>query len=114
MGWSQPGGGRELLRIAWPLVLSNSFWSLQIAIDRIFLSWRSTDEAGAALAAAMLFWVPVTLVQYTVGYVTAFVAQYHGAGQPERIGPVVWQALLLALAGGLACLLLLPAVDPVI
>src|SRR5438105_3143738 len=21
MGWSQPGGGRELLRIAWPLIL---------------------------------------------------------------------------------------------
>src|SRR5438874_892683 len=99
MAWRGPGGGREVLRIAWPLILSNSFWTIQIGMDRIFLGWRSSNDVAAAMAAAMMFWAPVTLLQFTVGYITTFVAQYRGAEQPERIGPVVWQGLFLAFAG---------------
>src|SRR5437868_6128647 len=36
--WHQEGGGRELLQLAVPLILSSSFMTLQIAIDRILLS----------------------------------------------------------------------------
>src|SRR5262245_28426541 len=108
-----PGGAGEVLRIAWPLILSNSFWTIQIGMDRVFLGWRSSDDVAAAMAAAMLFWTPVTLLQFTVGYVTTFVAQYRGASQPRRIGAVVWQALFLALAGGLLFLLLVPLADTI-
>jgi MATE family multidrug resistance protein len=52
------------------------------------------------MTAVMLFWTPLTLLQFTVNYVTSFVAQYRGAGQPERVGPAVWQAIYLALATG--------------
>lgn len=114
MAWRGPGGAGEVLRIAWPLILSNSFWTIQIGMDRVFLGRRSSDDVAAAMAAAMLFWTPVTLLQFTVGYVTTFVAQYTGAGQPRRIGPVVWQALFLAVAGGLAFLLLLPLTESII
>ena len=82
--------------LAWPLILSNSFWTLQITLDRVFLGWRSSNDTAACMAAAMLFWVPTTLLQYTVSYVTTFVAQFHGARQPERVGPVVWQAIALS------------------
>ena len=34
---------RELLALAWPLILSNSFWTLQITLDRVFLSQDSPD-----------------------------------------------------------------------
>jgi len=114
MAWRGPGGGREVLRLAWPLILSNSFWTLQITLDRVFLGWRSSNDTAACMAAAMLFWVPTTLLQYTVSYVTTFVAQFHGARQPERVGPVVWQAIILAVAGGLGFLLLLPLSESII
>lgn len=106
------GGYRELMRLALPLIISNSFWTLQIAIDRILLGRYSSDAVGAAVATAMLFWAPFALLQYTAGYASTFVAQYLGAGRPRRVGPVVWQSLHFSVLGGLAFLLLVPAARP--
>src|SRR5262249_58375913 len=91
--WQGPGGGGEVMRLALPLIVSNSFWTLQITIDRVLLSRYSSDAVAAAMPAVLLFWTPLTLLQNTAGYSTTFVAQYLGAGRPQRIGPVVWQAL---------------------
>ena len=41
--WRQEGGGQELVRLALPLVLSNSFLTLQVSIDRALLSQFSSD-----------------------------------------------------------------------
>jgi multidrug resistance protein, MATE family len=103
--------GKQLLRVAWPLILSNSFWVLQINLDRIFLSWSSGVAVGAAMTTAVLFWVPLSLLQYTANYATTFVAQYTGAGQPRRVGAAVWQSLYFSLAAGLAFLALIPFSD---
>jgi MATE family multidrug resistance protein len=107
-----PGGYRELLRLALPLIISNSFWTLQITIDRILLGRYSSDAVGAAVASVMLFWAPFALLQYTAAYASTFVAQYLGAGRPSRVGPVVWQALHFGVLGGVAFLLLVPAARP--
>src|SRR6516165_545518 len=71
--WRSDGGGSELLHLAWPLILSNSFWTLQIATDRILLSRSSSDAVAAAMVAAVLFWTPLTLLQNTANYATTFV-----------------------------------------
>lgn len=102
---------RQLLRIAWPLVLSNSFWMVQITLDRIFLSWHGSEDVGAAMASVMLLWVPLSLLQGTAAYATTFVAQYTGAGLPRRVGAAVWQALYFAVVAGVAFLLLVPAAE---
>lgn len=105
------GGTAELLRLAWPLVLSNSFWTLQIALDRILLSRSTGVGVGAAFSAAMFFWVPMSFVQNTASYATTFVAQYTGAKQPHRVGPAVWQSLYFSVFAGLAFLGLAPLAD---
>jgi MATE family multidrug resistance protein len=78
------------LRLALPLILSNSFWTLQVVIDRALLSHFSSNAMAAAMPAAMLYWTPFLLVQNIANYATTFVAQYTGAGRPERVGPAVW------------------------
>jgi MATE family multidrug resistance protein len=108
------GSCRELLRLAWPLILGQSFWTLQIVLDRILLSRSSTEAVGAAMSAVMLFWAPLTLFQYTANYATAFVAQYTGAGQPLRVGAVTGQALWFAVGSGLAFLGALPLAEPLV
>ena len=112
--WQGPGGAREVLRLAWPLILGNSFWTLQITLDRVLLSRADSELVGAAMAAALLFWTPITLLQYTANYATTFVAQYTGAGMHKRVGPVVWQALYVSLAAGLGFLALLPVADEIV
>jgi MATE family multidrug resistance protein len=94
--------------MAWPLIVSNGFMTLQVTIDRIFLSRHSSDEVAAAMPAVMLFWTVFALPQNTVSYVTSFVAQYIGANRPERVGPAVWQALYLSVAAGLGFFAFLP------
>ncbi len=106
------GGYRELLRLALPLIITNSCWTLQITIDRVLLGRYSSDAVGAVVAATVLFWAPFALLQLTAAYASTFVAQYLGAGRPQRVGPVVWQSLHYSVLGGLAFLLLLPAARP--
>lgn len=108
------GGSRELLKLAFPLVLSNAFWTLQMTIDRIMLSRQNSDAVGAAMTAGVLYWVPLALLQQTAAYATTFVAQYIGAGRKERAGPAVWQAIYFSFAAGLGFLLLLPLIAPLV
>ncbi len=98
----------DLLHLAWPLMLSNLFFSIQIVIDRTFLSQYDPDASAAALASSMLMWIPVIFVQNTGGFATTFVAQYYGAKRFEQIGPIVWQAIYWSILGGLAILCLAP------
>src|SRR5437773_2166498 len=87
------GGLREVLHLAWPLVLTNGCWTVQIFLDRMFLAQHSGREMAATLPAVLLFWSLLNLFFHTSGYVATFVAQYSGAGRPKRIGPAIGQAL---------------------
>lgn len=91
---------KEILKVAWPLIVANSFWNLQLTIDRIFLGMMSTEALGAAMAVMGVFWVPMALLQQTSNYITTFVAQYFGAKENEKIGSCVWQALYVSMIGG--------------
>jgi MATE family multidrug resistance protein len=106
--WRQEGGGGELLHLAFPLILSNSFLTLQITIDRALLSQSSSDAVAAAMPAALLYWTPFTLLQNIANYATTFVAQYTGAKRLDRVGPAVWQALYFSVVAGIAFLGLPP------
>lgn len=92
---------KVILKFAWPLIVANSFWNLQLTIDRIFLGAHSTESLGAAMAVMGVFWVPMALLQQTASYVTAFIAQYHGANEDFKIGSCIWQAFYVSVIGGL-------------
>lgn len=91
--WSRPGGPREVLQVALPLIVTTAFWSLQWFIDRVFLMHYSTDAIAAALPAGMLQWTLVCFPMGVASYVTTFVAQYYGAQRPQRIGLAVAQGI---------------------
>ena len=112
--WRRPCGWGDVWRIALPLILSNSVWTLQITIDRVLLGQLSSDAVGAAMAAVMVFWTPLALLQSTAAYATTFVAQYYGAGRHDRVGASVWQAVYFATATGLAFLALVPVAPQII
>ena len=95
-----PGGYRELLLIAVPLIISSGTQSLMHVIDRVFLMWCSRDAVAAALPGGMLFWSLLSLPWGIVSYTNAMVAQYDGAKQPSRACQCVWQAVYLAVISG--------------
>src|SRR6202023_2376144 len=103
-----PGGSRELLSLALPLVVSQSFMTVQVFVDTILLAWHDPREMAASFPAVMWFWLAFGLLQVTAGYVSTFVAQYTGAGRQERVGPAVWQGIHFAVLSGLLFLLMVP------
>lgn len=105
---TQDGGLREVVLLAWPLVLTNGCWTVQIFLDRVFLAQYSGRDMAATLPAVMFFWALQNFFFHTAGYVSTFVAQYVGAGRPHRVGPAIGQALHFALIGGAFFIVLAP------
>jgi multidrug resistance protein, MATE family len=91
--WNRPCGGREVLALTLPLVISTGSWSVMMFVDRMFLMWYSSDMMAATMPAGMLYWTMICFPLGMAGYVNTFVAQYYGAQRPERIGAATWQGL---------------------
>lgn len=97
---AEPGSLRELLRVAIPMVLSSGSLSLMHIIDRIFLTWYSTDAMAASLPAGTFHWTVMSILIGTATYANTFVAQYDGAGRNDRVAASVWQSIYLSAVGG--------------
>ena len=110
--WNSDGGYREVLVIAIPLILSTATWSVQHFVDRMFLTWYSPETIAAAMPAGMLNFTLISIFMGTAGYVSTFVAQYHGGGHYHRIGPALWQGIYISLFGGLVLLCVIPLAEP--
>jgi MATE family multidrug resistance protein len=90
--WDGPGGGREVLKIGYPLILAQLSFTLQTFVDRLFLTWYSAEAVAGAVTALFVVWTYIGVCIGTGEYVTSFVAQYLGAGRPDRVGRAMWQA----------------------
>ena len=106
--WEGEGGYREVLRVAIPLVLSTSAWSVQHFVDRMFLVWYSPEAIAAAMPAGILNFTIMSFFIGTASYVSTFVAQYYGAEKYSRIGPALWQGIYVSLLGGIVMFCLIP------
>lgn len=103
--WNRPAGGREVLAVAMPLVISSLSWTVMTFIDRVFLYHDSRESMTAAFSAGTVWFAVMCLPLGITMYASTFVSQYFGAGRPERIGLTVWQGVWLSL---LATPLLIP------
>jgi len=106
--WNCEGGYRQVLAIAVPLILSTASWSVQHFVDRMFLAWYSPETIAAAMPAGMVYFTVVSVFMGTAGYASTFIAQYHGAGRYDRIGPAIWQGVYVSLLGGFVLICMIP------
>jgi MATE family multidrug resistance protein len=106
--WNSPGGYREVLAVAVPLILSTASWSVQTFVDRMFLSWYAPEAIAAAMPAGMVYFSIVSVFMGTAGYASTFVAQYYGAGRYHRIGPALWQGVYISSIGGIVLICAIP------
>lgn len=95
--WARPCGYRDVLKVAFPLVVSMLSFTIMHFCDRLFLTWYSTDAMAAVMPSGMLCWSVFSFPMGIVAYTATFVSQFVGAKQDERVGPLMWQALRLSL-----------------
>lgn len=99
-GAAAPAGSlRELLYVAFPLIISAGSLSLMNAVDRAFLAVLDIDALAASMPASMMLWTSLSLPLGIAGYTNAFVAQYEGAQRKDRVASSIWQGLLVATLG---------------
>jgi MATE family multidrug resistance protein len=94
-----PGGIREMLVIALPMVVSSACATVMIFTDRLFLARVGSEQMSAAMGGGLTNFVLTTFVLGLTGYSTALVAQYLGSGQKQRCPGVTTQALIICLLG---------------
>ncbi len=110
--WESKAGYKEVLVLAFPLILSTGSWSIQHFVDRMFLTWYSAETIAAVTPAGILSFTIMSLFIGTASYVSVFVAQYYGSGLFNRIGPSLWQGVYVAILAGVMNLLLIPFAGP--
>ncbi len=93
-----PGGVRQLLGIALPMVVSSACDTLMMFIDRLFLAKLGAEYMSAALGGGVCCFMFMTFFVGVTGYSNALVAQHLGAGIKEKCSLVTTQALLISLA----------------
>jgi multidrug resistance protein, MATE family len=100
---------REVILLAYPVVLSHLANSLMGLTDIFIMGWVDTAAQGGVGIGALLNWTCGSFFIGTLTIINTFVAQHFGAGERARCGPVVWQGLLVTL---LFCAVLLPLAGP--
>ncbi|MEW6531131.1 MAG: MATE family efflux transporter [Thermodesulfobacteriota bacterium] len=93
----EPGGYREVIRIAGPLILATGSLTLTLFVDRLFLAWHSEASVAAASPAGITYFTLCSLFMGTAQYVNSIVAQYHGAGDRPACARAVWQGIFFAI-----------------
>ena len=95
--WGRPAGGREVLNVAFPLVVSSLSWTIMTFVDRVLLKWESGDAMAAAFASGAFWFSTLCLPLGITMYTGTFVSQYFGAHRRERIGVAMWQGVWVSL-----------------
>lgn len=92
-----PGSLLELLFIAIPLILSVLSNNLMIFVDRLIMSYYST-EAMNSVAAASMAWFMFAIGAITVAAIAeVFSGQNNGAKRYDQVSKPVWQMIWFAI-----------------
>jgi MATE family multidrug resistance protein len=103
-----PGGIREMLAIALPMIISYAADTVMTFTDRMFLSRLGPEVMNAAMGGGLTAFMMSTFFLGLIGYSTALVAQYLGANRKNTCPTVTTQALLVVLIAYPVILLMKP------
>ena len=102
------GGAREVLHIAYPLILSTATITIMHFVDRMFLSWYSQATIAASTPAGITSFTIICPFMGIAGYTNTLVAQHFGAGEKDKCARATWQGIFFALLAYGVILLFIP------
>lgn len=102
--WQKNQRYREVFAICLPLVMGMSAVTVMEFTDRVFLSNYSLEAISAASPASATAFLFLVLFGGVGSYCGVFIAQYSGAGRPEKIGSMLWQGIYFTIFSGIILL----------
>lgn len=88
---------KELLTLAYPMVISQGAFAVMIFTDRFFMSLVSPTHMAASLGGGVASFFCMSLFIGVLSYTNALVAQYFGSKELAKCPRVVTQGLILTL-----------------
>jgi multidrug resistance protein, MATE family len=107
-GYNKPGGIKDLLAMAFPMMISTACDGVMTFTDRLFLSRVGSEQMNAVMGGGLTFQMLTFFFIGLTGYSTALVAQYYGAKEYKNSPKAAFQAILITLAAWPVILLLKP------
>jgi MATE family multidrug resistance protein len=106
--YHEPGGIRELLTLALPMIISTACDGVMTFTDRLFLARIGSEQMNAAMGGGVTMQMLMFFFVGLTGYSTALVAQYFGAGEKHNATKAAFQAILVTLLAWPVILLIKP------
>ncbi len=112
---SPPGGFREVVTLAYPVVLTQISATLMGVVDSAMVGRLGATQLAAVGFGSIWLWTIFSLLYGTASGVQTFVSQADGAGRPRQCGQWAWQALYtIAPVGLLFVIVLMPLIGPLL
>lgn len=105
----KPGSIGEMIDVALPMVVSFGCDTAMIFTDRLFLAKLGSQSMSAAMTGGLSVFMLMSFFLGLIGYTTALVAQYLGAGKKEGCSRSLSQGIILSLVAYPFILALIPA-----
>lgn len=101
---------RNLLIIAFPMIISQGSETVMMFVDRLFLADVSALHMTSAMSGGLSAFVFTAFFSGLVGYVNALTAQYYGSGKLQKCSQTAFQGIMLSFIVYPVLLLLIPPV----
>ncbi len=105
-------GLREVVRMAWPIVLGSLSFTIMQFVDQMMVARVSKDALAAVSPAGLWTFTFATFFLGMISCVTTFVSQSIGRGSSRDCGSYAWQGIHLSLLSGLLVMGLWPLSRP--
>ena len=106
--YHEPGGIKEVLILALPMIISTACDGVMTFTDRLFLARVGSEQMNAAMGGGVTMQMLMFFFVGLTGYSTALVAQYFGAGAKQNATKAAYQAILVTLLAWPVILLVKP------
>jgi len=106
--YNKAGGIKDLLAIAFPMMISTACDGVMTFTDRLFLARVGSDQMNAAMGGGVSYQMLIFFFVGLTGYSTALVAQYYGAGKWTNSSKAAFQVILVTIVAWPVILLIKP------
>jgi putative MATE family efflux protein len=97
--------GRAVWKVAWPTMITNIIGGLQGIVDHVLVGHLVGYKGNAAIGVSwQIMLVVIVFISSLFTGMSVLVARFAGAGEPEKVDRVVYQAFLTAIFLALAVL----------
>jgi MATE family multidrug resistance protein len=98
---ARKGSTSEVVRLAWPIVISMLSYTAMGVADTLFVGWVGKTEVAAVGLAIMAYFLVNGFFLGALNGVKVVSAQAVGGGDPRRADSAAWAGVLLAVPFGL-------------